>query len=232
MCNFFSLTSDGEGNILYADHKLRQRMLHGDLKEKRYRPDSHTSLNDYFGFRGEAEDSRNKYEYNPLTGKFTIDQINGKDDSEAVEVKVRALDFKTIMPELIIKPIVSPFKDRNFTGEITPEIVEKLRQWASVQTSMVNSVGDSVWDSVWTSAWRSVRRSVWDSAWDSAQAYAGSFFSIDNDQFEFDGYPFQCLVDLWEMGIVPSFDGETWKLHAREDAAVVYKITKEKLMNV
>jgi len=31
---------------------------------------------------------------------------------------------------------------------------------------------------------------------------------------------------LWEMGIVPSFDGKAWKLHAGEDAKTIYEWRK------
>lgn len=55
------------------------------------------------------EDFCNKYEHDPLTGKFTLDMINAKgDDREASEKWVRRLDFKTIVPSLIIKSIINP----------------------------------------------------------------------------------------------------------------------------
>jgi len=115
--------------------------------------------------------------------------------------------------------------------------------WDSVGRSVRDSVRDSVWDSVgdsvWDSVWDSVGRSVWDSVRDSVgrsvrdsvgasvEAYLGSFFNLPRyawkytDKIKTDGYPFQPAVDLWERGLVPSFDGKTWRLHAGPDGRVV-----------
>jgi hypothetical protein len=111
--------------------------------------------------------------------------------------------------------------------------------WASVWNSVGDSVWDSVWDSVRASVWDSVRdsvmdsvrdsvgdsvrASVWDSVMDSIVVYIGSFFNIQRESWKYtekincEGYPFQSAVKLWEMGLVPSFDGEKWRLHSKKD---------------
>jgi hypothetical protein len=94
--------------------------------------------------------------------------------------------------------------------------------WASVGASVWASVGASVWASVGASAWDSVGDSVWASAWASVRtsvggsvgAYIGSFYDIKD-------YKFQSAVDLWEAGLVSSFDGKTWRLHSRD--GIVYE---------
>ncbi len=102
----------------------------------------------------------------------------------------------------------------------------------SVGASVRASVGDSVWDSVRDSVrdpvWASVGDSVWDSVWDSVGAYIGSLFPsikkwkyIKHAKGE---YPYQCCVDLWKRGFVPSFDGKSWRLHAGKDAKIVYTL--------
>jgi hypothetical protein len=116
--------------------------------------------------------------------------------------------------------------------------------WASVWASVGDSVGDSVWDSVGASVrasvgasvWDSVRASVWDSVRDSVRAsvraYTGSFFKIPVWKYvkhPKGKYPYQPLVDLWNQGFVPSFDGTTWRLHAGPKAAIVYSITAAEL---
>ena len=77
-----------------------------------------------------------------------------------------------------------------------------------------------VWDSVRDSVGASVRDSVWasvgDSVWASVWAYISSFFDI---QYKYDFSP---AIKLWERGLVPSFDGTTWRLHSGENAEVVY----------
>ena len=134
---------------------------------------------------------------------------------------------------LVHKPIVHPFKI-DPPKKITKKHLDLLRSWASVGDSVRASVWDSVWASVgasvgdsvgasvrasvWASVGDSVRASVgdsvWDSVWDSVGAYSGSFFRLPRESWKYTekikttGYPFQPAVDLWEMGLVPSFRRE------------------------
>jgi hypothetical protein len=105
--------------------------------------------------------------------------------------------------------------------------------WASVWDSVWDSVRDSVRDSVWHSVWDSVWASVWASVWDSVWAYIGSLFpNIKTWKYaptNIQGYPYQPCVNLWKQGVVPSFDGETWRLHTNLDARIAFEITQEKL---
>ena len=186
MCNFFSCDSDGNGKVIYFGAEARKKILTGELE---YDPDSHTSIADYHGYKGLKEDTLNKYEYNPLTKEFTIDQLNTQDDSYAVKQFLQHLDFKTIVPELIIKPIINSLKIKR-SKEVTVEEIDLLMKWASVwasvwdsvgtsvRTSVGTSVGTSVWNSVGasvgdpvgTSVWGSVGTSVWDSVGTSVEA--------------------------------------------------------------
>jgi hypothetical protein len=114
--------------------------------------------------------------------------------------------------------------------------------WDSVKASVVASligvsVGDlvktSVWalvrDSVVALVWDSVEASVWDSVEASVVAYSGSFFSLPREAWkhtnmiETEEYPFQSAVQLWEMGLVPSFDGKVWRLHGGPDGKVLWE---------
>jgi hypothetical protein len=192
MCNFFSFVSDGTGRFMYFDWALRAKCLSGEIN---YNPDSHTSIADYHGYNGILEDDLNKYEYNPLTQEFTIDQINTTDDSAAAEAWVCALDFKTVVPALIIKPIVDTRSIRKHKP--TEQDIADLREWASAPDS--------------------VRASVWALVWDSVWAYVSSFFAI---KYKHDFSP---CVRLWGRGLVPSFDGTTWRLHSGRKMAVVHE---------
>ena len=106
--------------------------------------------------------------------------------------------------------------------------------WDSVRASMGASVRDSVRDSVRASVRASVRDSVWDSVWasmeDSVWAYIGSLFpgikKWEHIEHKPDEYPFQSSVDLWKVGLVPSYDGKIWRLHGGEKAAVLYETIK------
>lgn len=83
--------------------------------------------------------------------------------------------------------------------KVTPEIIALLKELASVRGSVGGSVGGSVW------------------------AYTSSFFDI---KYKLD---FSSAIKLWEMGIVPSFDGITWRLHSGKKASVIYEISDKEL---
>jgi hypothetical protein len=114
---------------------------------------------------------------------------------------------------------------------------------ASVRDSVGDSVKDSVGASVWASVWASVedsvgasvRDSVGASVRDSVWAYIGSFFRLKRSQWEYTekiktkGYPFESCVKLWEMGLVPSFDGRIWRLHGKPNGKILFEISKDSL---
>ena len=231
MCNFFSFVTDPVGHpaeYYHFDWEYRKAHMEEDGA------DSHSHICARFKL---DEDVCNKYEYNPLTKAFTVDQINSnRDDSEAAEKWVNRLDFKTIVEPLIIKPIVNPF-ELPAVERVTDEQIDWLKSWASVmasawasieasiEASVGASVGDAVGNSVWDSVWTSVSDSVWASVRASVRAsvtaYISSFFDID---YKFD---FSSAVKLWEAGLVPSFDGTTWRLHTGKDAKIIYEWTPE-----
>jgi hypothetical protein len=68
------------------------------------------------------------------------------------------------------------------------------------------------------------------------RVYIGSLFTMKRSEWQgtekikTKDYPFQPAVTLWKMGLVPSFDGKTWRLHGGKDGKVLFEITKEKLM--
>ena len=213
MCEFFSVVTEPEnhgGQRFYADWAHRVHLLaNGDSREA----DSHSNLCKHFGLN---EDVCNKYEYNPLTKAFTVDQINSRvDDRLQMEDWVRALDFKKIVPALVIKPIVNPLTDITAPIKITKKHKLLLKQWDTVW----DTVRGTVWDTVWDTVEDMVRGTVEDTVY----AYISSFFDIE--------YPIDLTptIELWNIGFVPSFDGTTWRLHAGPKATIVYEVSAEEL---
>lgn len=126
--------------------------------------------------------------------------------------------------------------------KIDRDILALLFQWSSIRTpvegsvrtlirdSAGHSVESAIQDLMWDSVWNSLRASLkalskslnWTSFWDSfgtlLWAYIGSMFSKGE-------YPFQPAVDLWKMGLVPSFDGKTWRLHGGEKTKILWEGT-------
>ena len=109
----------------------------------------------------------------------------------------------------------------------TPEDIGLLHKWitlrATVWDTVWDTVGDTVWDTVGDTVWYTVRDTVWDTVW----AYTGSLFMIEKwGDYPSGTYPFQPAVDLWKHGLVPSYDGKTWRLHSGEKGEVVYEEAK------
>ena len=218
MCQFFSFCTDEYGKKYYFDWEYRKKHLKDDPCPN----DSHTGIAKEFN---KIEDKLNKFEYNPLTKEFMVDQINCVDNRIQAEAWVKKLDFGLIVPQLIIKPIVNPLLLSKVT-KVTKEQIKLLKNWSSVwdsvRDSVRNSIGDSVRNSIGDSVRNSVWNSVWDSVWDSVLAYISSFFDIKYK------YGFSSAIQLWESGLIPSFDGKTWRLHSGEKADIIYEWTPKK----
>ena len=207
MCNFFSFVTDPVNHpaeYYFLDWEYRKANLEADDA------DSHSHICKEFNLR---EDVCNKYEFNPLTKRFIVDQINSeRDDSVAAKKWANRLDFKTVVEPLIVKPIINLLKLPK-VEKPTSEQIGWLKEWASVL--------DLVWTSVWNLVGASVGDSVWTSVRASAWAYFSTFFDIG---FKVDFSP---AIKLWKSGLVPSFDGTTWRLHSGENADVVFEWTPE-----
>lgn len=229
MCNFFSCVTLGDGILWYIKPKDRKIIygggkLHGkgiNPIKSRSELDSHSAICDYYGLDC---DRVNKYEFRPINRKFTVDQINANiDDREIVDRKIRRLNFSNIAPpELIIKKPINPLKLGCDT--VTENDLILLKKWASVWCSVGHSVGCSVERSVG----HSVEDSVWHSVGCSVWAYTSSFFNLQNWKYIDHApgeNPFQSCIDLWEKGLVPSFDGNIWRLHGSE-GKILKELTK------
>ena len=236
MCKFFSFVGDGYGNFLYSDWNTRKENLREDH-------DSHTAILTRNKVPPRLQDRWSKYEYNPLTKEFTVDQGVEGHDHEAAENWAQHLNFKNVVEPLIIKKIRNPITGK--AKKVTEKEIALLDEWIQLVGSAMDSVSDSVLDSVWysvsdsvgdsvcASVWTSVRASVWYSVWTpvydsvrvsvgasvgaSVWAYLSSFFKI---KYEHD---FSSAVKLWNAGFVMSFDGKTWRLHSGKKAEVVYE---------
>ena len=236
MCQFFSFVGDGYGNYLYSDWNTRK-------ENPEHYHDSHTTILTRNKVPPRLQDRWSKYEYNPLTKEFTVDQGVEGHDHEAAENWVQHLNFKRVVEPLVIKKIRNPITGK--AKKVTEKEIALLDEWiqivGSVRDSVRYSVYDSVWDSVCDSVWYSVCDSVWDSVWDSVCAsvrdsvwgsvrasvwdsvcasvcaYISSFFKI---KYEHD---FSSAIKLWNSGFVPSFDGKKWRLHSGKKAYIVYE---------
>ena len=208
-------------------------MKNGDVKWK-FGMDSHDKILKYFGIsdNDDPEFHEMKFarvEITPNNGNYLFpDEWGLKIDERIIPVwftesyEIFAFDahkkwLKELDKILIRKKIINPFIDFHRI-DVTKEELKLLKEW--------NSVRDSVWDFAGTSVWASVRDSIW--------VYYGSFFNLEPEQWlnceniKFEKYPFECVVKLWENGLVPSFDGKIWILHGHE-GKIIWKGTIEDL---
>jgi len=181
---------------------------------------------------------KQRYEYIKLIRELSIDEIRTL--AKAEEEKCGYKLCEALFP-------FDPLTDANPRNRVTQKDIDNLKKWISVadsvgdsvRTSVFDSVGDSVADSVEDSVGDSVFDSVGDSVadsvgasvWTSAGAYIGSLFPnikkwkyVEQKEGE---YPFQCLVDLWYRGFVPSYDGVKWRLHQGRYANIVYELEEK-----
>ena len=169
------------------------------LEMKHNGADSHSHICAHYKL---DEDKCNKWEYNPLTKELTLDMQNDpKDDTKRAKRWVEKLDWKAIVEPLVIKPIINPFK-LPAVKSVTDEQLGWLKEWASVR----DSVGASV------------RASV--------RAYISSFVAVEYNH-DLYNHDLSSAIKLWESGLVPSFDGTTWRLHSGKKAEIVYEWKKE-----
>jgi hypothetical protein len=156
--------------------------------------------------------------------------------------------FRIVPPAKITKKHIRLLKQWDLVSNSTWDSMDNLVRnsvdnsvGSSVGNSMVNSVRYLVGDSVMASVWRySMDNLAWTSAgWSSVMAsiwaYTGSFFKLPRWEYAKHSqgeYPYASAVKLWELGLVPSFDGEVWRLHGHKNARVVFAITAEKLRNL
>ena len=141
----------------------------------------------------EINQFKRRYEQIKLIREVPLDEV--KELALAEEEKVGYKLAEALFP-------VNPLLVKR-TGPVTEDEIELLKKWDSIGYS----VGDSIRDSV--------------------GAYTSSLFPgitkwehIDHLEGE---NPFQPCVDLWHKGLVPSYDGETWRLHAGKKAEVVWE---------
>jgi len=252
MSNFFSfITKPGTGNNsgkrFYFDWKYREKDLEKPIEiNDSYSHDSHSSICCYYKL---DEGICNKYEYNPFTKVFTIDQMNSEiDDSIQVEDWVRNLDFTKVIEPLIIKDMINPLTDFPENKKyIDDDTIMLLKNWSLSQSTvrryidhyLTEQVGSPVKDSVYDLLRRSLfmeiwnlisetignKDSIWDSVLNSVIAYSGSFFNVKYSS------GVKSLNDLWDMGYVSSFDEDSWRLHTGKNGNVAFKIKQSDLLN-
>ena len=156
------------------------------------------------GRKVEIDQFKRRYERIKIVCQVPIEEVK-----RLASVEEKKVGYKLAEALFPVNPL--KIKAGTVTVTVTETEIKLLRQWASVGASVRDSVRDSVWDSVV----------------DSVRAYISSLFPgikkwkyIDHPEGE---NPFQPCIDLWHRGLVPSYDGKVWRLHAGEKAEIVWE---------
>jgi hypothetical protein len=189
-----------------------------------------------------AKEEENKVGYKLSEALFPIDPL------EIDRKKVTKEDIKLLEEWVLVRNSVWYLVNNSVRNSVWRLVNNSVRNsvgdsvWNSVRDSVSASVGGLVGSSVWTSIEASVGNSVGklvcysirhlvgtsvrNSVKDVMYAYISSFFDIKKWKYidhEEGKNPFQSGIDLWKRGFVPSFDGKTWRLHAGENAKVLWE---------
>ena len=194
MCQFFSFVSDGQGKVYYFNYKQRQ-----EIKDREH--DSHTSIADYYGFKGEKEDLLNKWEYNPFSKKLTKDRIVVKEEYPKIEKWISELDFKEIVPNIHF--------DKSFTNPLTQTKKEielddliLLRRYVELWDQLWDQLGCQLRDQLWDQ----LGCQLWDQLRDQIYSFGTSFISDFKFKDEKQEELVETILELWARGLIPFYD--------------------------
>lgn len=143
MAYFYSFISCNN-KFFFPDYNIRQEMLKMNLH-----PDGHPSIVEYYKRKGllanirNIEDKVNKFEYDVKTDKLFVSYINGKDNREEAYKVVKLLDFKSIEPRLIVKPI-DYIQNKQVLSEWL--ILNDLKTYNKLRNFIWHNIGDSIWN--------------------------------------------------------------------------------------
>jgi hypothetical protein len=248
MCQFFSFCTDEFGKKYYFNWEQRVKMKHVGVDSHdhiiaEYKlKDSETNCFEFNPLTRKFETDKINTIDNRIRAEEWVSKLDFKKIVEPLIIKPIENPLKGRAKKLAQEQI-QWLKD---WGSV------RTSAWDSVRTSVWDSVWASVWDSAWdsvrasvrdsvgasvgasvrASVGASVRDSVWasvrDSVGDSVGAYIGSFFRLPRaawkytEKIQTKDYPFQPVVDLWNIGLVPSFDGTIWRLHGGPKAKILW----------
>jgi len=135
-------------------------------------------------------------------------------ECEFSEIKKKAIKLESDLGYKLSE-VLFPINPLKKLIKINDSHIELLREWASVCASVRASVCASVGARVCASVGASVG------------AYISSLFpnieKWERIEHEKGKNPFQSCVDLWNSGIVPSFDGKLWRLHSGKKAKIIWE---------
>lgn len=235
MCEFFSFVSKGDGfRFYYFDDAMRKRIADGDKTKvhnhsmRGFEPDSHASICKYFGLN---EDDVNKYEYDLITGEFSVDMIGAPDNDDGdvmddrvdAEKWVRNLDFKKVYEHLKLHKIEKPFVGNKhvpteYDLKLFGKAIKAIRTTPTsrsfedeLEENISSKVGERMYESMCTSI-ASLNEYIADDG-----SYNQTVASLVADQLDLqytvDPKPF---AKLWNRGLIFRIVDDYWNGHGPE----------------
>jgi hypothetical protein len=203
MCHAFSCLVMKNGNVIWE----AGIDSHDDLEEK-YKVRDTGKSNEPLKFARVkiVPDNGKKYPYlyPELKWQLNIDERVKPDwwsGEFAQKAQVAFEQWKSQIYQFKYEQIRNPINPLGKKRKPNSNDIQLLKQWASV--------------------WASVRASV--------SEYFPNIKQWRYIQHEVGTNPYQCVIDLWDRGLIPSFDGKIWRLHSGKRASIVYEISKQDL---
>ena len=216
----------------YFDWNQRQ-----ESREVSYNAHSHQFICKFYGL---DEEQCGFYSYDPIHNKVDIVKSEQVKWTNGFAFKfAEGLDFYTIAPLIHVRPVLNPLAMRPIES-VSSKHIRQLESWAKVTREEIGGYGslaigtlgtdlyEAVADTIEYELTNVIKGMIFKSIvkdggnniirlYDAIRLYAYSFFKLDF------GTRAQDLLDLWYDGLVPSFDGKTWRLHSGYDAKIVYR---------
>jgi hypothetical protein len=115
----------------------------------------------------------------------------------------------------------------------------EVRRHFTFDDENISKLSDIVFDLIWSdNIGKSMKNNIYDriryaksnyleanQIWNECHDTILDFVMFYADSMLDYKYPFELdyIINLWNAGLVPSFDGTTWRLHSGSDADIVYE---------
>jgi len=232
MCSFFSFLTSPEyhgGRKFYMDWNKRKKNLDAWS-------DSHSGIAKAFGLN---EDFCNKYEYNPFTRQFWVDQINSQvSDEIQVQTWLEGFDFSRVIGPLMVKEVDNTRKilteqDKIKAITLINQFIEKPHicdnyyvLFGKFRDQVMSTVGIPVYNVIVNSLISSLQEKLTKPthnnlissapSWNSVIAYAASMCDTNYSTI------LDPLVELWDLGVIAYERDEVWTLYPKDRSVPFY----------
>jgi hypothetical protein len=244
----FKFLLDIKGNFFHVEGDLREKNVRRFFSDEE-KNDSTSWLEKHF--KKEEKDLR-VYQYNPLSKKLILIKDNNEvvkkwcEELDWKKIYPRLIIKDVVNPFKVEKrtpneddisnlkkwaktreSLLNPLVDKNVVYDANEKAIDhyinssnkfhlvgniNTDEWFTVTSAITSNFSHKEWSEL-----SSIFDSFEDSLYDYTNVYATYFFD-----FKFN-YDYSSFHNLWNKGLVPSYDGTKWRLHSGEKAEIVWE---------